>query len=192
MVDHVGGGATIVPDAVPPSRRTRWTVLAVVGALTVVTAAIAVPRTGEAGTRAVAPLPSASPGAVSAGYVGSRWRLTTVTDSRGTTAMPASTGAWIDLAADGTLVAYDDINAVNARFAVTGAGFDVDAGLTTLAGYAGSDPAVLAAIAGISAVTSVPGEQTAHVTVVSADPEHLTVDAGGLRLAFSRSGPAGG
>jgi hypothetical protein len=39
--------------------------------------------------------------------VGSRWRLAAVTDRRGTTEIPASIDAWLELSADGELTASD-------------------------------------------------------------------------------------
>jgi hypothetical protein len=79
-----------------------------------------------------------------------------VTDRRGTTAIPRSINAWLELAADGELLASDDINTVNAHFTTTSAGLDVfDAG-TTLVAYGGTDPVQLAAITGIDALTSGP------------------------------------
>ena len=191
-------------DLPTPSRRSRWAVpiLAAAGVLAVVAVGIQLARhRDQPAPLAVAPLPAASPGVVSAGYVGSRWRLTAVTDRRGTTEIPASLRAWLDLATNGKLVASDGINAVNADFQTTRTGFDVYSGYTTLAGYGGNDPVQLAAIAGIDAMSMNPpatssassnasAEPPTHVTVLAADRQRLNVQAGGVRLAFVRSGPA--
>jgi hypothetical protein len=134
--------------------------------------------------------------------VSSRWRLTAVTDRRGTTRLPTSIDAWLELPSDGEFLASDDVNAISGHFTTTSAGFDVSQAATTLAGYAGNDPVELAAITGIRAVTmnpqptssaasSTPEAQPVHVTVLSADHEHLNLEAGGVRLAFVRTGPAG-
>ncbi|GAA0813667.1 hypothetical protein [Spirilliplanes yamanashiensis] len=150
----------------------------------------------------VASLPPASPGVVSAGYLGSHWRLAAVTDRRGTTAIPASVGAWLELAADGTLLASDGVNVINGHVTGAGAGFDVYEAITTLVGYAGDNPAEVAAVTGIHAVTSGPpvtssapgdGSQAppVHVTVLASDGEQLTVQGSGVRLTFVRTGPAG-
>lgn len=193
-------------DIPTPTRRNRRTVpiLAATGVLVVAVLGILLIRSHQdpPGPFAVASLPPASPGVVSAGYVGSRWRLTAMTHGRGTTAIPASIDAWLELAADGELLASDDVNVTNAHFTVTSAGFDVSDATSTAVGYGGNDPALAAAITGIDAVTSSPTaassaassaseEQPVHVTVLSADREHLNVQAGGVRLAFVRSGPAG-
>ncbi len=133
--------------------------------------------------------------------MGSRWRLTAVTDRRGTTKIPASIRAWLDLATNGKLVASDGINAINADCTITHTGFDVYSWATTLAGYGGNDPVQLAAITGINAMSMNPpatssaastasAEPPVHVTVLSADREHLNIQAAGVRLAFVRSGPA--
>ncbi len=178
-------------------------ILAAAGALAVVAVVVLLARghQNQPGPVAVAPLPSASPGAVSADYVGSRWRLTAVTDRRGTTEIPASIDAWLELAADGELIASDDVNTVSGHFTSTSAGFDVSDTATTLVGFDGNDPAEVAAVVGINAMTmnsqavpsaasSTPEAQPVHVTVLSADREHLKVQAGGVRLTFVRTGPA--
>jgi hypothetical protein len=50
---------------------------------------------------------------------------------------------------------------------------------------------MLAAITGIEAMALGPAGQPVHTTVLSADREQLTVQAGGARLTFVRAGPAG-
>jgi hypothetical protein len=184
-------------------RRRTAPLLAAAGVITVVLLGILLARTYQDRPEhlTVAPLPPASPGVVSAGYLSSHWRLTAVTDRRGTTAIPASIDAWLELAADGELLASDAVNTINARFTTTSAGFDVSDAITTLVGYDGRDPIRSAAVAGIDAVTSRPLEVSSpagdgsearpvHVTVLSADAGNLSVQAGGVRLTFVRSGPA--
>ncbi|MFI7374227.1 META domain-containing protein [Actinoplanes sp. NPDC049668] len=179
----------------PPRWRTRRTVLVLVavGALAVV--AVGGVRAGGQqdgpGPRAVASLPPASPGVVSVGYVGSHWRLTDVADARGTTEIPESVDAWLELAADGRYVASDGGNAISGTFGTTGIGFDITEAASTLAGYVENDPVQLAAITGIDAMMMAVDGQAAHVTVLSADREHLTIQASGVRLTFVRTGPAG-
>ncbi|GAA1615484.1 META domain-containing protein [Actinoplanes couchii] len=182
-------------DTSPPRPRTRWVVLAVVavGALAAVT--LGVQRAGAhqdgPGPRAVVSLPPVSPGVAGAGYVGSRWRLTGVTDARGTTEIPESTDAWIELAADGRFVAFDGCNTISGPVDTTSTGFDITDALSTLVGCLDGDPAAQAAIIGMDAMTSGPAGQTIHTTILSADPSQSTVQAGGVRLTFTRSGPAG-
>lgn len=191
-------------DIPEPSRRRRRIVplLAAAGVIAVASLGILPARNHQdPGPVAVAPLPPASPGVVSAGYLGSHWRLTAVADRRGTTAIPASIDAWLELAADGELLASDDVNTINGRFTVTSAGFDVSDTATTLVAYSGDDPAQLAAGTGIDAVTvgprAVPSPASdvdearpVHVTVLSANREHLSIQASGVRLTFVRTGPA--
>lgn len=226
-------------DLPGPSRRRSVPLLAAFGVLAVVVVGVllAAHQRDQPERLAVAPLPPASPGLVSAGYVGSHWRLTAVADGRGTTAIPASVDAWLELAADGEFLASDDVNTFNGRFTPTSAGFDVSDTVTTLVGYAGNDPVRLAAITGIGAMSfsplapsstssmlstlstlstsstsgaagaasaasgasassaanaasDVPEAAPAHITVLSADREHLLVHASGVRLTFVRSGPA--
>jgi hypothetical protein len=153
-------------------------------------------------------LPPASPGVVSSSYVESHWRLTAVTEGSVTTAIPASIDAWLELATDGTVLAFDGVNAINGTFKATSAGFDIYGGLTTLAGYSGNDPGVLAAESGMGLLmlgpppvwTASPDASGAppidsegspvHVTVLAVTPELLTLQVSGAQLAFSRTGPA--
>ncbi len=160
-------------------------------------------------------LPSASPGVVSASYVERHWRLTAVTEGSVTTVIPASIDASLELATDGTVLVSDGVNAINGTFKATSAGFDIYGGMTTLAGYGGNEPGVLAAESGMGLLMYGPSpEWTAspdasgapsiasgappidsaaspvHVTVLAATPELLTLQACGARLAFIRTGPA--
>lgn len=186
-----------------PRRRRTVPLLAAAGVIAVVSAGILVARNHRDSPEPFAvALPSASPGVVgAAGYVNTHWRLTAVADGRGTTAIPASIDAWLELAADGELLASDDVNTVNGRFTVTGAGFDVSDTATTLAAYGGNDPVQVAAITAIDALAfgppaepspahNAPAAQPVHVTVLSATPGKLSIQASGVRLTFVRSGPA--
>ncbi|MET8151329.1 hypothetical protein [Actinoplanes sp. NPDC005259] len=112
-------------------------------------------------------------------------------DARGTTEIPESVDAWLELAADGRYVASDGGNAISGTFGTTGIGFDITEAASTLAGYVENDPVQLAAITGIDAMMMAVDGQAAHVTVLSADREHLTIQASGVRLTFVRTGPAG-
>ncbi len=155
-------------------------------------------------------LSSASPGVVSASYMESHWRLTAVTDDGGTTAIPAAIDASLELATNGTLLAFDGVNAINGTFKATTDGFDVYGGPTTLAASGGNDPGVLAAENGMGLLLSGPtpswGPTNAsgapldppnrsdpppvHVTVLAATAGQLTLQGSGVRLTFVRTGPA--
>jgi hypothetical protein len=160
-------------------------------------------------------LPPASPGVVSSSYVESHWRLTAVTEGSVTTAIPAPIDAWLELATDGTVLAFDGVNAISGTFKATSAGFDIYGGLTTLAGYSGNDPGVLAAERGMgllmlgpppvwtasadasgappiaSGAPPIDSERSpVHVTVLAVTPELLTLQVSGAQLAFIRTGPA--
>jgi hypothetical protein len=117
-----------VTDLPTPSRRSRWTVpiLAAAGVLAVVAVGGLLLRRhqDQPAPLGAAPLPAASPGVLSAGYVGSRWRLTAVTDRRGSIEIPMSVNAWFELA-DSDILASDGVNAISGSFKTTSAGFDV-------------------------------------------------------------------
>jgi hypothetical protein len=184
-----------VTDVPPLRRRTRRTVLVFGAVVALAVVALGVLWTGAdrdgPGPRAVASLPPASPGALSAGYLGSRWRLTSATDARGTTEIPESIDAWLELAPDGKFVASDACNAISGTFNTTSIGFDITDPWSTLVGCPRNDPVMGGAITAIGAMTSAPAGQTVHTTVLSVDGEQLTVQAGGMRLTFDRTGPAG-
>ncbi|MDI6105928.1 hypothetical protein QLQ12_45900 [Actinoplanes sp. NEAU-A12] len=205
-------------DSPAPDRRSRWLVplVAAAGLAAVVAVGVVLTRTHRDTSAPVGDaLPSTSPGIVSSSYVESHWRLTAVTEGSVTTAIPASIDASLELATDGTVFAYDGVNAINGTFKATSAGFDIYGGLTTLAGYGGNDPGVLAAESGMGLLmlgpppvwTASPDASGApptasgappinseaspvHVTVLAATPELLTLQANGTRLAFIRTGPA--
>lgn len=161
-------------------------ILAAAAAFAVVAVVILLARShqGQPGPVTVAPLPPASPGAVSSDYVGSRWRLTAVTDRRGTTEIPASTDAWLELAADGELIASDDVNTISGHFTITSAGFDVSDTATTLVGFADNDPARVAAVIGIDAVTiNSQAARSAASSAPEAQPVHVTCPVGRPRTA---------
>src|SRR4051794_32045761 len=97
-------GSSDVTDAPASGQRRRWTVpiLAAVGVLAVVAVVLLVRgRQDQPGPSAMASLPPVSPGVVRAGFVGSHWRLTAVADGRGTTKIPGSVDAWLELQANG-------------------------------------------------------------------------------------------
>jgi hypothetical protein len=201
-----------------PDRRSRWLVplVAAAGVAAVIAVGVVLMRTHRDTSAPVGDaLPPASPGVVSSGYAESHWRLTAVTEGSVTTAIPASIDAWLELATDGTVFAFDGVNAINGTFKATSADFDIYGGLTTLAGYSGNDPGVLAAESGmgllmlgpppvwtaspdasgappiVSGAPSLdPEASPVHVTVLAATSELLTLQASGAQLAFIRTGPA--
>jgi hypothetical protein len=118
-----------------------------------------------------------------------------VTD--GSTSVPIGAGldATMDLLNDGHILVDDTVNALSGQFTTTAGGFDVTNSGTTFAAYAGDDPQRLAAIKGFQALmytTSdcVTFENSSRNTVISADGEHLVVDANSLRPDFDDAGPA--
>jgi META domain len=132
---------------------------------------------------------------VSADYVGSSWRLTTVAQGANPTAIPPDVGARMDLLADGRVNIDNGVNALSGRFTKSADGFEVRDVGTTLVAYAGNDPRRLAAIAALNTLAygnrdGVTPSGPARDTVVSADGSRLVVQAGAFRLTFERTGPA--
>ncbi|MEV4275993.1 hypothetical protein [Actinoplanes xinjiangensis] len=205
-------------DSPAPDRRSRWLIplVAAAGLAAVLAVGVVVMRTHRDTSAPIGDaLPSASPGVVRSSYVESHWRLTAVTEGSVTTAIPNSIDASMESATDGTVFAYDGVNAINGTFKVTSAGFDIYGGLTTLGAYGDNDPGVLAAESEMgllmlgppSVWTASPDASGApptasdappitseappvHVIVLAATPELLTLQANGARLAFIRTGPA--
>jgi hypothetical protein len=133
------------------------------------------------------------PGA-DASYVGREWRLTMVTDGSTSVPISASLDATMDLLDDGHIRVDDTVNALSGQFTTTADGFDVTNSGTTAEGYVGGDPQVSAAIKGFRALMYTSDGTTfephARNTVISADGEHLVVDAESLRMDFDYAGPA--
>jgi hypothetical protein len=170
-------------------RRGRTLAAALVGGVAVMTGlAILIPTMLVSSTHRPNP-PAAS--TASAGYVGGRWRLTSVADGTSSTSIPGGVGANLEFRADGQLLANDGTNSLSARFSPTAGGFEVRDVGTTLALYGGDDPHRLAAIAGLNTVLygnaqGVTGSGPVSDRVVRATDSQLVIEAGTLQLTFAR------
>jgi heat shock protein HslJ len=117
------------------------------------------------------------------GAIGIDWRLDTVQDKDGTFPSP-SRHVRIEFGRDGTVVADDSINFYSGKYRVTPTRFVMTDVAGTAAGYAGSDPAVLATQAGMAAVLTTPtartrgGDIVGLFLVLSARSYTLTFEAG--------------
>ncbi len=139
------------------------------------------------------PDPAAPPAHVAnADYIGSTWRLTSVTDGATSTAVPAHIDAWMTLNPDGRFLIHDGVNAASGKYTRFADGFEVREVATTAAGYIGTDPHQLAALAGFGAVTAgsrdndSPSIQDRNLAR-GVDQTRLVLQAGKLRLTFERT-----
>jgi hypothetical protein len=159
-------------------------------------AAVAVCILAVAGVVAVIPAGSHSgrtpaggsgPAAV-ASLAGTGWRLDSVRKPDGSTvAIPARLSAGVDFERDHkTLGAGVGTNFTDARYTVTAAGDLVVTPVgTTGSGYAGADPAVLAATDAMTAITYGRSGQSSGQTVsVDLQPRLLRLSADGYVLSF--------
>jgi hypothetical protein len=117
--------------------------------------------------------------------VGHKWRLTLVTASGHTVAVPASITASIQLTADGQFLADDSVNAVSGTWVSTPTGYRVTTSATTLVGYAGHDTTMLAVIEAIDSVSGSQSDVAAHTAGTTLE---LTVP--NYALTLTDDGPA--
>lgn len=99
--------------------------------------------------------------------------------------VPGSVDATFQLTADGRYLASDSVNALSGTYTAIGTGFRVTKAATTLVGYAGTDPARLAVIAGMNGVLLRQGAVAAQTT-----GRTLTLSAANYQLSFRNAGPA--
>lgn len=116
--------------------------------------------------------------------LGRLWQVTQIRHA-GQTFTPAPTvRATLQLTADGTYLADDSVNAISGTYRGSTSGFRTTRAASTLVGYAGSDPARLAVIAAMAALTS--GSSAS----AQAKDGILTITVSGYELTFRDIGPA--
>ena len=127
---------------------------------------------------------SASSSAVAAA-VGHKWRLTRVTVAGRQVDVPDSINATLQLTSDGRFGGSDTVNGMSGTYTATRTGFTTTSTVTTLIGYAGTDPTRLAVIASMGAVLG-------HESAVAARTigRTLTLNRASYRLTFRDAGPA--
>jgi hypothetical protein len=164
----------------------RWRPVLVAGCVLLVIAATGLLARGLPGAGGVRRTTTAS-----AAYVGPTWRLESVEHDGTTVPIPTSLGVTLVLGRDGRFGANDSVNYLSGSYQPTESGFTTRDVGTTLAGYGGTDPAVLTAIAAVQALAYTPtGSGTlAPGTAVRArvDGDRLVLEAGGYRSTFARS-----
>jgi hypothetical protein len=118
-------------------------------------------------------------------WVDRRWQLTEIDRAGHVVMVPSSMKATLQLTRDGRFLADDTVNALSGAFRITATGFRVMSSMTTLVGYAGSDPTKLSVIAAIDEVASGSADVTAGTVGAT-----LTVAVSTYRLTFRDTGPA--
>jgi hypothetical protein len=120
----------------------------------------------------------------SARFIGYSWRIVEVRHGVSHTSISPALDGYIAFAPDHTLRADDTVNFHFGKYHVDGDGFRPHAG-STLVGYAGHDPARLALIGAVDAVT----QSDAVVLAVSAG-NRLTLKTGDYTVLCERQGVA--
>ena len=154
----------------PMGRRARFRALVGVG---IVLASLALAACGSA--------TSARP--VSPGFTGYDWQVIAISHGRNVTSIPARMRVVLQFSPGGQFGANDSINFLSGTYRTTSDGFATSELASTLAGYAGHDPAVLLAISAIGSF-----DNGVHATVrLTAD--RLVVSVGSYTLTCQRRGP---
>ena len=123
----------------------------------------------------------------SGSLVGPHWRLQSVSHGGSRTEIPSLVGAFVELSPYGTLTARDGVNRIAASYTVAGDGFTVRSSSSTQLGYAGADPAVIAAVDGIDTVLIRPGDGAPVTARATPTASTLVLDGGGYQLTFTNS-----
>lgn len=146
----------------------------VVGALTIALLGAGCGRGGVASREDLAPI------------VEVQWLLAEVDKEGVATAIPPSLGARLELSAAGGIVLYDGVNATSGTYEASQGGFHVTGDPTyTLVGYAGSDPAVVAAVDAFDHIVDMP----AGTITTSVSGTKLMLSMRKTTLTFSRIEP---
>ena len=120
---------------------------------------------------------------VSPGFTGYVWQVVAISHGGKVTSIPARLQVALRFSPGGQFGANDSINFHSGTYSVAGDGFTTSALSSTLAGYAGHDPAVLLAISAIGSF-----DNGVHATVrLTAD--RLVVSVGSYTLTCQRRGP---
>lgn len=130
-------------------------------------------------------------------YVGSSWRLATLTKGPTTFTVPARTGpqeAKVDFLPDGRIFVNDTVNVVNGQFTTNAHGFEVRGAVSSAAGYIGENPRGLEVITALDTLAGdAPGQNAlGQNTLVHVGTTQLVIQAGKYLLTFQRTGPATG
>lgn len=121
--------------------------------------------------------------AATAGFAGYKWTVVTIGHDGKTTPVPARYPVYLQFTPDGHFGANDPVNFHSGRYTVSPGGFTTSELVSTLAGYAGSDPVVLLAEGAISAFD--PGKRA----LTRIDGDTLSITINGYTLIAQRDGP---
>jgi hypothetical protein len=120
---------------------------------------------------------------VSPGFTGFDWQVVAISHDGQATSIPARMQVVLQFSPGGQFGASDGINFHSGTYRTTSDGFTTSDLASTLAGYAGHDPAVLLAISAIGSF-----ENGVHATVKLAG-DRLVVGVGPYTLTCQRDGP---
>ena len=120
---------------------------------------------------------------VSPGFSGYVWQVVAISHGGKVTSIPARLQVALRFSPGGQFGANDSINFHSGTYSVAGDGFTTSALSSTLAGYAGHDPAVLLAISAIGSFGN-----GVHATV-NVTAGRLVVGVGSYTLTCQRRGP---
>jgi hypothetical protein len=116
-----------------------------------------------------------------------RWRVVAVTHHQMRTAI-TSGRVVVDFRADGEFGASDGVNDSSGHWAAAADALRITHVATTLVGYGGTDPAVLAAMRGIGALTSQSDPVVAQLARRAGHDDRLRLIAGTVVLDLVRDG----
>jgi hypothetical protein len=120
---------------------------------------------------------------VSPGFTGYLWQVVAISHGGKVTRVPARLQVALRFSPDGQFGASDGVNFHSGTYRTTGDGFTTSALASTLAGYAGHDPAVLLAIRAIGSF----GDGVHAIVKLTAG--RLVVGVGSYTLTCQRRGP---
>ena len=120
---------------------------------------------------------------VSPGFTGYDWQVVAISHGGQVTSIAARMRVALQFSRGGQFGANDGINFHSGRYRTTSDGFTTGELASTLAGYAGHDPAVLLAISAIGSF-----DNGVHATVKLAG-DRLVVGVGSYTLTCQRGGP---
>lgn len=124
-------------------------------------------------------------GTMSETYAGYQWKLRSITTRSGTVEMPAAMTAGLSIWPNGDMLLNDGTNVVNAHYVAHGQHVTISGHTSTLAFYAGRDPAMLLAISAFRELSGIAKATNANVSAIGT--RTIEVAVGVYKLRFERA-----